>query len=649
MDKYEILKQIGDGSYGTVAKAVHKKTNQLVAVKRMKQKYYTWDECIRLAEVQVLRKMNTHPNVVKLKEVLRENNELFFVFEFMDGDMLGVIRQAKQHPPSNPSSPFIAHAKVRAYMYQILQSLVHLHKSGYFHRDMKPENLLIKKDPTNSAMHEIVKLADFGLVKETRARPPYTDYVSTRWYRGPELLLQDRAYGPPVDIWAAGCIMCELISTRPLFPGSNELDQLFRIICVMGAPNEKTWPEGCAMARKLRYTFPNPAQTPLRKMIPAHCPPIAFDLIEKLLVYDPKRRLTASQALQHPYFTATGGGLGDPTFDQPLSTVGIPRPTQTNSAPASQQQYGNGGTSSSAVPSLNWTFNKPATADRPVIDPISISKPPGVGGGSLNYQTYPSGGTDSNNSTMQGGAVPAYKRYSQDMNKLPGVGGSTTTTTANVPAYRAYASSNASTNNTQKPPSHARPPTKIVPSHAYASSGAGGGSGGLPPTSTNPAMARKSPAPVSDDLDDLLDEFTSDVAGTKKSKPYVSSPSASSTAATNSGLNLNLGAIGGASPPGGGGNNNNSSANSGVSPLAKLLNSARYRNGGNTTTTTSGGGGGTAQQQSSVLKPPSSFVSSSSPNPAPKSTATQQQKPRPKPKVNNSFDIDEELAWLDGK
>eukprot|EP00658_Telonema_sp_P-2_P010097 TRINITY_DN13802_c0_g2_i1.p1 TRINITY_DN13802_c0_g2~~TRINITY_DN13802_c0_g2_i1.p1 ORF type:complete len:410 (+),score=132.59 TRINITY_DN13802_c0_g2_i1:92-1231(+) len=366
------------------------------------------------------------------------------------------------------------------------------------------------------------------------------------------------------------------------------------------------------------------------------------DRIEKLLVYDPKRRLTATQALQHPYFTATGGGLGDPTFDQPLSTVGIPRPTQTNSAPASQQQYG---TTSSTSPSLNGTFNKPATADRPVIDPIAISKPPG--GGSVNYQTYPTGGgggTDSNNSTMQGGAVPAYKRYSQDMTKLPGVTGGSGTTTANVPAYRAYASSN-----TQKQPSHARPPTKIVPSHAYASSGGGG----LPPTSTtasnNPAMARKSPAPVSDDLDDLLDEFTSDVAGTKKntnsnSKPYVSS---SSTAATHSGLNLNLGAIGGASPTGGGNNNNSSSANNGVSPLAKLLNSARYRNGGNTTTTTSSGSTAQQQQSSSVLKPPSSFVSSSNTTTA--NTTAQQQKPRSKPKVNNSFDIDEELAWLDGK
>ncbi|CUF66151.1 protein kinase, putative [Bodo saltans] len=99
MDKYDLLQQIGDGTFGSVAKGVHKKTGQLVAVKRMKQKYYTWDECIKLPEVQVLRKLQAHPNVIKLREVVRENNELFFVFEFMDGDLLGVIRKCKQNMP----------------------------------------------------------------------------------------------------------------------------------------------------------------------------------------------------------------------------------------------------------------------------------------------------------------------------------------------------------------------------------------------------------------------------------------------------------------------------------------------------------------------------------------------------------------------
>lgn len=640
MDKYEIIKQIGDGSYGTVAKAVHKKTNQLVAIKRMKQKYYTWDECIRLAEVQVLRKMNTHPNVVKLKEVLRENNELFFVFEFMDGDMLGVIRQAKQHPPTNPASPFISHAKVRAYMYQIFQSLVHLHKSGYFHRDMKPENLLIKKDPSNSAMHEIVKLADFGLVKETRARPPFTDYVSTRWYRGPELLLQDRAYGPPVDVWAAGCIMCELISTRPLFPGSNELDQLFRIICVLGAPTEKTWPEGCAMARKLRYTFPNPAQTPLKKMLPAHCPPVAFDFIEKLLVYDPKKRLTATQALQHPYFTATGGGLGDPTFDQPLSTVGIPRPTQTNSAPASQQLP------ASNAPSLNGTgaFNKPATADRPVIEPISISKPPGGGANSPStFSTYSHpvnsnignmGGAESMNSTFNGtggsssmpSIVPAYKRYSQDLlaqqqqqGKYVGSGQPSV-----VPAYKAYASPTTNNAKTSTSSSTTRPPVKV-------------------PSVANTTAKRNTPTT---ELDDLLDEFTHDIVSGSSNVGTNSSAMKNnkSTAAFNSGLNLNLGA----SPPIG--QFSNTTTTSGVSPLTKLLNSARYRNGGNVNAGGVTSNTVTSSGPSSILKPPETFVGRrqnvgtgiTSPKPVAQAMATT----RPQ-KVNSSFDIDDELAWLD--
>jgi serine/threonine protein kinase len=400
MDKYDLLQQIGDGTFGSVAKGVHKKSGQLVAVKRMKQKYYTWDECIKLPEVQVLRKLQVHPNVIKLREVVRENNELFFVFEFMDGDLLGVIRKCKQNmPPAQAlTAPAVPYHKVKSYMFQLMQSLAYIHKNGYFHRDLKPENLLIRKDPLQN--QEIVKLADFGLVKEVRARPPYTDYVSTRWYRAPELLLQDRNYTCAVDVWAAGCIFSELITTKPLFPGNNEVDQLFKIMSVFGSPTEASWADGMNLARKIRYQFPIIAPTPLRSVLPTHMPPNALDLLSKMLVYDPKKRITAQQCLAHPYFNVgldeeplsaycgsnaarpAGGAQSAPTV-APVAGQNMHTPVQwrqpaqdvmKDAASANkaglqlqQQQQLYQGSGVNPAP-------RPASGSRPMFPPVEISK-----------------------------------------------------------------------------------------------------------------------------------------------------------------------------------------------------------------------------------------------------------------------------------
>ena len=164
MNRYKVTKQLGDGTYGSVLKAVNRSTNEIVAIKKMKKKFYTWDECMQLREVCSLKKLN-HANIVKLKEVIRENEELFFVFEYMEANLYEVMKGRDKPIPE---------ARVRNLMYQMQQGLAFMHKHGFFHRDIKPENMLIKG--------ETVKVADFGLAREIRSRPPYTDYVSTRWY-----------------------------------------------------------------------------------------------------------------------------------------------------------------------------------------------------------------------------------------------------------------------------------------------------------------------------------------------------------------------------------------------------------------------------------------------------------------------------------
>jgi serine/threonine protein kinase len=168
-----------------------------------------------------------------------------------------------------------------------------MHKHGFFHRDLKPENLLMTK--------ETIKLADFGLAREIRSRPPYTEYVSTRWYRAPEVLLRAKNYNSPIDIWAIGAIMAELYLMRPLFPGASEPDEIYKVCSVLGTPTQGSWADGLRLANQIGFKFPQFVATPLSTLIPNACPE-ALHLMSDMLKYDPHRRPTAMQALQYPFF-----------------------------------------------------------------------------------------------------------------------------------------------------------------------------------------------------------------------------------------------------------------------------------------------------------------------------------------------------------
>ncbi|KUF91375.1 Poly(A) polymerase [Phytophthora nicotianae] len=250
MNRYKVTKQLGDGTYGSVLKAVNRQSGEVVAIKRMKKKFYSWEECMQLREVNSLKKLN-HPNIIKLKEVIRENDELYFVFEYMECNLYDTMKKRDRHFPES---------KIRNLMYQMLQGLAFMHKHSFFHRDIKPENMLVKGDT--------VKVADFGLAREIRSRPPFTDYVSTRWYRAPEVLLRSTTYNSPIDAWAMGCIMAEMFTLRPLFPGSSEGDQLYKICSVLGNPTHSTWPEGMKLAAQMNYRFPQFVPTSLAQLIP---------------------------------------------------------------------------------------------------------------------------------------------------------------------------------------------------------------------------------------------------------------------------------------------------------------------------------------------------------------------------------------------
>ncbi|KAL1784693.1 serine serine/threonine-protein kinase MAK isoform X1 [Sigmodon hispidus] len=284
MNRYTTMRQLGDGTYGSVLMGKSNESGELVAIKRMKRKFYSWDECMNLREVKSLKKLN-HANVIKLKEVIRENDHLYFIFEYMKENLYQLMKDRNKLFPESV---------IRNIMYQILQGLAFIHKHGFFHRDMKPENLLCMGP-------ELVKIADFGLARELRSQPPYTDYVSTRWYRAPEVLLRSSVYSSPIDVWAVGSIMAELYTFRPLFPGTSEVDEIFKICQVLGTPKKSDWPEGYQLASSMNFRFPQCIPINLKTLIP-NASNEAIQLMTEMLSWDPKKRPTASQALKHPYF-----------------------------------------------------------------------------------------------------------------------------------------------------------------------------------------------------------------------------------------------------------------------------------------------------------------------------------------------------------
>ncbi|XP_073534864.1 serine/threonine-protein kinase MAK isoform X1 [Phyllobates terribilis] len=310
MNRYTTFKQLGDGTYGSVLMGKSNESGELVAIKRMKRKFYSWDECMNLREVKSLKKLN-HANVIKLKEVIRENDQLYFVFEYMKENLYQLMKDRE--------NKMFTENEIRNIMFQVLSGLAFVHKHGFFHRDMKPENLLCMGP-------ELVKIADFGLVRELRSQPPYTDYVSTRWYRAPEVLLRSLVYSSPIDIWAVGSIMAELYTLRPLFPGTSEVDEIFKICQVLGTPKKSDWSEGYQLAAAMNFRFPQCVPINLKNLIP-NASEEALTIMRDMLQWDPKKRPTAIQALRYPYFQV-GQALGPPVqMDQKKP---LEKPTQSN-------------------------------------------------------------------------------------------------------------------------------------------------------------------------------------------------------------------------------------------------------------------------------------------------------------------------------
>ncbi|ORZ41060.1 kinase-like domain-containing protein [Catenaria anguillulae PL171] len=220
----------------------HRVTGRTLAMKRFKKRFKSIDEVECLREIQALRRVNPHPNLVQLEDILFDTGTgtLYLAFELMDCNLYDLI--------SKKSFP-ITEAKVKTWFYQICKGLEFIHSKGIFHRDIKPENILIREATT-------VKLADLGSCRGIHSKGPFTEYIATRWYRSPETLLTSGRYNFKMDMWGAGCVLYETITRQPLFPGSDALDQLHRIHRVFGSPSDSQLRAILGPKMEGKFSFP---------------------------------------------------------------------------------------------------------------------------------------------------------------------------------------------------------------------------------------------------------------------------------------------------------------------------------------------------------------------------------------------------------
>ncbi|CAN0009088.1 unnamed protein product [Pylaiella littoralis] len=285
MERYTKQEKAGQGTYGVVYKSWDNKTNEFVALKKIKVELE--DDGIpgtALREISLLKEL-THPNIVELKNCVHSDAKLWLIFEWVDQDLKRYMNSCKSN-----LEPML----IKSYMFQIMRALDFCHGRGIMHRDLKPQNLLVSRDGT-------LKVADFGLARAfCPPVRPLTHEVVTIWYRAPEILLGSKTYAPPLDLWSVGTILAEMVTKTPMFPGDSEIDEIYKIFRILGTPTESSWPNVTDLD-DWNVGFPKWPRIGLTREY-EDLGEIGINMLEQLLAYDPKARLSAKRALKHPFF-----------------------------------------------------------------------------------------------------------------------------------------------------------------------------------------------------------------------------------------------------------------------------------------------------------------------------------------------------------
>ncbi|KAH0850432.1 hypothetical protein HID58_095530, partial [Brassica napus] len=316
---YKLIKEVGDGTFVPCGEL----SSRRVAIKKMKKKYYSWDECINLREVKSLRRMD-HPNIVKLKEVIREHDILYFVFEYMDYNLYQLMKDRQK---------LFTEAVIKKCAFNL--SWPFLYASA--------RKSIVSKD--------IIKIADFGLAREVNSSPPLPSMflhagTGRLKYSFSHMYTHQKLVSIHTIMWAMGAIMSELLSLRPIFPGASEMyrinlaeaDEIYKICSVIGSPTEETWLEGLNLANTINYQFPQLSGVPLSSLMPSASED-AIDLITRLCSWDPCKRPTAAEALQHPFFQSF---YVPPSLRPKPSVARTPPPAIQHVSPKPSAAFGSG-------------------------------------------------------------------------------------------------------------------------------------------------------------------------------------------------------------------------------------------------------------------------------------------------------------------
>jgi len=305
----EFIKKVGSGAYGTVASFQDKNTGGKIAVKKITDAFHDLVDGKRiLREVKLLRSFR-HDNIISILDMYPPDHpdfdDIYIVTDLMETDLHRVIY----------SKQVLNDEHHQYFSYQILRGLLYLHSANVVHRDLKPSNILVNKNCD-------LKICDFGLARgfgSDEDDPALTDYVVTRWYRAPEVVLLASEYTKSIDVWSVGCILCELIGRKPIFTGKDHLDQIKKIFAVIGTPSEED----------LQWLPPRSPARPFIKKVPV-CGKQAWstiypratangiNAIERMLTFDPTRRCTVQEAIQLPYFETLHMPDDEPVADTPV-------------------------------------------------------------------------------------------------------------------------------------------------------------------------------------------------------------------------------------------------------------------------------------------------------------------------------------------
>ncbi|KAJ7890666.1 Pkinase-domain-containing protein [Mycena olivaceomarginata] len=306
--RWKLIREMGSGAYGVVISAGDEITGETVAIKLVSRVFDKIQLAKRaLREITLLRHFTGHANITGLIDatmISPESNEIYIFMEPMEADLHQIIK----------SGQTLTSEHVQYFVYQILRGMKFVHSAGVLHRDLKPGNLLgnFTKSSFKRALQMLLsvvnadcelKICDFGLSRGFENASHLTEYVATRWYRAPEIMLGFRAYDTAIDVWSIGCILAELLSSQPLFKGKDYVDQLKKILDVLGSPEETVLQKiASEKARTYVRSLPISKKKPFTKILPT-ADLQAIELLSHMLTFDPDQRFTVAEALEHPWLS----------------------------------------------------------------------------------------------------------------------------------------------------------------------------------------------------------------------------------------------------------------------------------------------------------------------------------------------------------